>query len=271
MRRSISKRLTATLLAGMLVCGMSADAFAEPVVGEDAEYTPSGSDSDVQAGSDIAMYSSVEQLRVSIPTNISLALTYDGGQFSAPSPRVQEEASVRSDTVADETSGTYYRKARSGYGIENLSDFDIYVKNCEGSTKYVDPETGAEKSSGFSIGEKGWEYDYSTGDRYFDNTTRDGYISEFYVELRHPGFEPNDVNSQELILREGAVTGVDDRRYRQFWSIGRAQRDENGIVVPTVFGVSIFGFNSTCTAEIPTKSVQAQHAFSIKWTLAPLS
>lgn len=274
MHRRIWKSIAATLAASMLACGIYADAFAEPVVSADEEYTPTGSSAEVGAGSDIAMYSSAAQLRFSVPTNIALALTYEGGHFSAPAPRTQEEASVSAGTDGGDGASATQRKARTGYGIENLSEFDIYVKRFEGSTIFSDPITGEPMPSGFTIGEKGWVWG-EDGNRVFENTTRDGYVSELYVELRHPGFDPDDALSVEVILRDDGkagqqITYENDNAFRRRWSIGPATHGADGVVVPTVFGIELYGFSSVCTTEIPADAVKAQRAFTIKYTIAPL-
>lgn len=274
MRCDITRGFAAALVAGALACGISADALAVPVVGADAEYSPSGSDSDVQAGSDIAMYSSVGQMRVSVPTNVAIALQYDGGFFAGPDKRTQENASTVTDKIADEASGTYYRKANSGYGIENHSSFDVYIIDWEGSTKVIDPETGVEKPTGFSLN-KGIKY-LEDGSITFDTeNTTEGYISDLYVELVCDS-EKHWLTLTSLSKEEGLETPlhtpdaikVDLTRH---WKIAAATLNESNEIVPTVFGIDIRGANSAVTAPIPDSAVKAQHAFTIKWTISARS
>lgn len=262
MARTISRGIRAYACALSLACALCAApsvAFAT-AVGDDTVYEPQSGADNVSAGSDVAMYASASQMRVSVPVRVALALTWDGGEFSAPDPRTQPSTGGTTDP---DTSTSY--RSGSGYGIENLSDFKVCVDSVNATCNIPDPgNPGQTKPSGFGF--KGWEW--IDGQRYFDRNTDEGYISQFLVMVRtaNGGSDRGPLGVDDLPT---SLWGGNDYVKQKYCTIDAAQHESDGTIVPGVLGIEITGFNSQVTAPIPAEAVKALHAFTMTWTIEP--
>lgn len=239
------------------LCAAPSVAFAT-AVGDDVVHEPQSGASDVSAGSNVAMYASASQLRVSVPVRVALALTWDGGEFSGPDPRTQ--ASVAgSSASADGPS-----RSGSGYGIENFSDFKVRVKSIHTTSRIPDPEhPGQTKPSGFGF--KSWEW--VDGEMVFDRNTDEGYISQFFIRLWADNY--SSPVGPLGVTDDGITEPSMDIMDRYALTIDAAQRTNDGSIQPGVMGITIEGLNSRVTAPIPAEAVKALHAFDITYTIIP--
>ncbi len=265
MARTISRDIRVVACAVSLVCALCAApsvAFATAVgntaVGDDAVHEPQSGADDVSAGSDVAMYASASQLRVSVPVRVALALTWDGGKFSAPDPRTQASVAGSAASVDGPS------RSGSGYGIENYSDFKVRVKSIHTTSEIPDPEhPGQTKASGFGFK----NYQWIGGQPTFDKNTDEGYISQFFIRL----FADN--NSTPIgplgVSDDGITEPAIEIMGNYPLTINAAQRMSNGDVQPGVMGITMEGFNSRVTAPIPAEAVKALHAFDITYTIIP--
>lgn len=260
MARTISRGIRAYACALSLACALCAApsmAFAT-AVGDDTVHEPQSGADNVSAGSDVAMYASASQLRVSVPVRVALALTWDGGKFAGPDPRTQ--ASVEGSAASADGPS----RSGSGYGIENYSDFKVRVKSIHTTSQIPDPDhPGQTKPSGFGF--KTWQW--VDDEMVFDRNTDEGYISQLFVRLRADNY--NTPIGPLGITDDGITEPTMDIMHRYALTIDAAQRLSDGSIQPGVMGITIEGFNSRVTAPIPAEAVKALHAFDITYTIIP--
>lgn len=245
---------------------------AEPAAGED----------DLAAGTDIAIYSSVGQLRVSVPVRVSLGLSPWGGNILTPSPRTSDEPSVPAGTA----DGNAMRRG-NGYGIENLSSFNVRVAD-------------------ITFDNANDRFNFISRDFSFDSTT-EGYISDLALYLR---LFPDEKNMDEKTLNvlhhywppekvhECDMTGIPSNWGRCFnagagtghypdifcrpgnygylvtgtygktglFVIPAAKSTEDGIR-PGTLGLAFVGYNSRLVEAISDDPVKANDLFTVTYKI----
>lgn len=95
----------------------------------DSVVTPTTGNT-ASAKTEVGVFSQMGQIRVSVPTNVAMALTAAGGTMVGPSARTDASA----DATTDQENGPFQRLG-TGYGIENLSGMKLKVSNVAGATK----------------------------------------------------------------------------------------------------------------------------------------
>lgn len=254
-KSSLKKTLLASTMAFTLAMGTAIPAFAANPLGNgdegvlldstgqtvatgaentDMEYVPADGASTAGGKTDVGVFSRMGQLKVSIPTNIALALTAGGGAISAP------DARTAPSTSTDATSEVPVARQGSGYGIENLGGMDVKV------TK-LDAEVSKTTGSTFSL---------ATGAQTSTSTTPPNTVSALYLNMAVTGAKGSAAN---------ITSGVKSTQAPN-WVIPGAQSDENG-VTPSVLGIAITGSNSPIKGQIGKVSTASTHALDLVYTI----
>lgn len=256
-KSSLKKTLLASTMAFTLAMGTAIPAFAanpldngdEGVLLDstgqtvatgnettDMEYVPADGASTAGGKTDVGVFSRMGQLKVSIPTNIALALTAGGGAISAP------DARTSGSTSTNATSETPVARQGSGYGIENLGGMDVKV------TK-LDAEVSKTTGSTFSL---------ATTAQTSGSTTPANTVSALALQMTVSGAKgtPTQINGTKFVAATQAPG----------WVIPGAQSDASG-VTPSVLGIAITGSNSPIKGQIGKVSTASTHALDLVYTI----
>lgn len=220
------------------------------------------------AKTEVGVYSSIGQLKVSVPTKMALALEMGGGEFAAPSARTQpsvEGGLINPDEYQGATeipvSALHYRTG-SGYGIENLSGLKVKVTKVQGTER-----------DGFALKAKG------TGKTAANTYTKDskkatGSVADLCVSLLPDGLAPG--NTAEVILTatgtSAPTSGNGVTPWNNAWTIDRATTTgsvENGdfVINPVVKGIVVSGSSTAVDGTIGETAITSTPAFDIVYTI----
>jgi len=222
-------------------------AFAEDG-SADVEYDEVDDDGSIGAGTDLGLYGSVSQLRVSVPTRIALAVNIPDQTLTGPAPRTAEGVSVDEGTAQD---GTAVRLG-TGYGIENYSSFDLVVTSIAGSCA----------GNPFSFDSWDWGPDSRP---VIHDTTTPGNITDLFIRIEnheHPAVD----GGWDVLLREGD-SAVQPQGLRDFTIAGATMAD--GRLKPGILGLNVHGSCTPVIDQMATEATTATDAFTITYTLKP--
>lgn len=262
-KSSLKKTLLTSTMAFALAMGTAMPAFAAPLpngdTGEllsteinqdgshnlaadaastDQEYIPADGQNAVGASTNVGVYSRMGQLRVSVPTDIALALTMAGGDLAGPEARTQASTS---NNDATEVGGTNTRLAASGYGIENLGGMDVKV-----TAVTATPEQNFELASAAN----------KIGPGVAPTT---GKIAALGISLTPSNYKGTAANNPpiSLLKASGNFSGANG------WTIAGAT-DEN---TPTILGITVGGGSSQVRGTIGNEAVTATKAVTISYQI----
>lgn len=229
------------------------------------------------AKTEVGVYSSIGQLKVSVPTKMALALEMGGGEFAAPIART--EASMQGDLIDPDkyqdgtipVSALHYRTG-SGYGIENLSGLKVKVTKVQGTER----DGFKLKAKGTTTGKNTAATTYAAGSSKATGTNA-ATIADLCVSLLPSSATTTSDNLAEVILSTTATSapttaGANKTAWDKNWTIDRATtagsvEDGTFTINPVVKGIVVSGSSTQVDDGIGETAITATPAFDIVYTI----